>query len=103
MGKLSAQPSRMRPTKVTDMPAGSDNGVGCRSVVQPMIGCRSDPMSCRISVIIPTCAKVRLKFSFRIGSTAGMIDCRPSQRRCPRLTSARRAPSRRAVVVPVAV
>ena len=43
------------------MPSGSRYGRGLRSVNVPITGWNSDAVSWKVSVMMPICAKVRLK------------------------------------------
>jgi hypothetical protein len=57
VAKPPATDSTSIPTKDDAMPNGSENGCGCLSVQRPIIGCRIEAVSWKVSVMIPICTK----------------------------------------------
>jgi hypothetical protein len=45
------------PKKVEAIPNGSENGCGRLSVASPIIGCRTEAVSWKVSVMSPICTK----------------------------------------------
>ena len=57
--KLGADAIRISPTMVNVIPTGKEYGVGRWSVYRPTNGCKSDAVSCEVSVISPIWPKSR--------------------------------------------
>src|ERR1017187_2570399 len=97
--KLGAEAIRISPTMVNVIPTGKEYGVGRWSVYRPTTGCKSDAVSCEVSVISPIWPKSRRYELLKMGYTAGITDCIMSFNRWQKLIAAR---IRNAVVVSLA-
>ena len=75
IAKVGAEEMAISPTMVNVIPTGREYGVGRWSVYSPTRGCKSDAVSCEVSVISPICPKSRRYEVLRMGYTAGITDC----------------------------
>jgi hypothetical protein len=87
IAKLCAWDSSSRPISVEPMPVASENGIGRRSVNSPTIGCSSEAVSWKVSVISPTWAKSSPKLCLNTGYSAGISDCIMSFIMCEKLSA----------------